>query len=101
MLNLKSLLKSKKSVQIEFNEDEYKKLIELVFVGEWVLTHDVEVNNPYDPIRNKIYSHAHEMGLSKQIVHNEAMGGYFETSKFEKALLKKINGFVRSSQNNE
>ena len=33
MLNLKTLLKSKKSVQIEFSEDEYKKLIELVFVG--------------------------------------------------------------------
>ena len=51
MLNLKSLLKGKKSVQIDFNEEEYKKLIELVFAGEWVLTHDIDVNNPYDAIR--------------------------------------------------
>jgi|GEM_PF-2206278 len=100
MLNLKKLLKGK-SAQIEFNEAEYKKLIELVFVGEWVLTHDIETNNPYDPIRNKIYSYAHDMGLSKQIEHDEALGGYFETDKFEKPLLKKIYGFVRSSQQNK
>ncbi|HCS63072.1 MAG TPA: hypothetical protein DIW64_02725 [Cellvibrio sp.] len=101
MFNFKTLLKGKKSVQIEFSEDEYKKLIELVFVGEWVLTHDVEVNNPYDPIRNKIYYYAHEMGLSKCITHNPELGGYFETDKFEKSLLKKINSFARSSQGDE
>lgn len=72
MFNLKTLLKGKKSVQIEFSEDEYKKLIESVFVGEWVLTHDVEVNNAYDLIRNKIYSYAHEMGLSICITLNWA-----------------------------
>lgn len=34
-------------------------------------------------------------------VHDEAMSGYFEINKFEKALLKKINVLVQSSQNNE
>ena len=101
MFNIKKLLKPNKTVHIEFNQEEYKKLIELVFVGEWILTHEVEVNNPYDPIRNKIYSHASVMGLSKLIVHDEAMGGYFETDKFESPLLKKITSFVRSMKSNK
>lgn len=97
---LKNLFKGKKSIQIEFSESELKQLIELVFAGEWVLTYDIEVNNPYDPIRNKIYSHAYEAGLTKQIARAPESEGYSESSKFEQSLLKKINRFVRDEQQN-
>ncbi len=99
-MNLKNLFtKKSKTIELDLSKDEYKKLVELVFVGDWVLTGHIEGKDPYDSVRNKIFSYAKDMGMAKQIEYDDALGGYFETVQFETQMLKKIDRFVKDAIN--
>ena len=99
-MNLKNLFtKKSKTIELDLSKDEYKKLVELVFVGDWVLTGHIEGKDPYDSVRNKIFAYAKDMGMAKQIEYDDALCGYFETVQFETKMLKKIDRFVKDAIN--
>lgn len=71
-------------MKIHFSKKEYRQLLDLVFLGDWVASaHLDDTKSPYDEIRNKIYSHAKEFGFDDLIVHDKGEDEYFETALFE------------------
>lgn len=71
-------------MKIHFSKKEYRQLLDLVFLGDWIASGMNEGEaSPYDDIREKIYSHAKEMGCEQLIEFDKSLGKHFETAKFE------------------
>lgn len=73
-------------MKINFSKKEYRQLLDLVFMGDWVASGMNEDGvSPYDEIREKIYSYAKEMGCEELIEFDRTLGKHFETAQFEES----------------
>ena len=74
-------------MKLLFTKSEYRTLIDMIYVGEWMLTaHDEETNpakEKYVHLVQKIYSHAKEMGWEALIESSAADNEYFTTAEYE------------------
>lgn len=72
-------------MKINFTKKEYRKLVELLYLGDWMLhSHDVQDNpetKAHRELRDKVFAHAAQMGCD-HIIQRHAEG-YFETREFE------------------
>lgn len=68
-------------MKIHFSKKEYRQLLELVFLGDWIVTAHQEGKpvSPYDAIKNKIYSHAKDHGYENLVEYDKNTDEYFET----------------------
>ena len=71
-------------MKILFTKKEYRQLLDLVYLGDWVASADREDDSsPYEALREKIYSYAKEFGYGDLIVYDKQFGKHIETSSFE------------------
>jgi hypothetical protein len=72
-------------MKINFTKKEYRKLVELLHLGDWMLhSHDVQENpetRAHRNLRDKVFAYAAQMGC-ENIIQRQA-AGYFETPEFE------------------
>jgi hypothetical protein len=72
---------------IEISKKEYRNLLDLLYMGEWLLdANDVSPDpkkKKYREIVHKFYSYAKEMGFENLIVYDKQLKQYFPTREYE------------------
>jgi hypothetical protein len=81
-------------MKIPFTKAEYRTLLDLVYLGEWMLTaHDREedpAKAKYRGLAQKIRSHAKEMGCESLVEEDRGSGRYFETREYEDSGIRDV-----------
>jgi hypothetical protein len=76
-------------MKINYTKKEYRLLLDMVEIAEWVLNaHKSDPSdeiNIYSELYQKILSHAKEMGFENLITHDKDLGGYFATAEYEES----------------
>ena len=76
-------------MKINFTKKEYRLLLDLVYLGEWMIeaheTGRTPESEKYEMIIQKIYSHAKEMGCEDLIESAEQFNEYFPTMEYEES----------------
>jgi hypothetical protein len=83
-------------MKIHFTKQEYRQLLELVFMADWMMTaHEtsLETASPYESLRKKIYANAKEFGLQNLIVYESADHEYYETAQLEERVMHHIEAY--------
>lgn len=74
-------------MKIEFTREEYRRLLDIVFMADWVINaHKIKENSKtekYNKLEQKIYSYAKEMGFEDLIEYAPDHEKYYSTRKFE------------------
>jgi len=81
---------------IELSKEQYRKLAELVFLGNWLANSTKvgdEINQEYEEVEQLIYSYAKEMGMEDLIVYDQQSGEYFPTRTFEESMEPYIDAY--------
>jgi len=76
-------------MKIEFTKKEYRQLLDMVEIAEWVLnshsTGPSEETKEYSGIYQKILSYAKDMGYENLITYDKDLDGYFATAEYEES----------------
>jgi len=76
-------------MKINFTKNEYRLLLDMVEVAEWVLnahrTDPSDEVKEYSEVYQKILSHAKEMGFENLITYDENLDGYYATAEYEES----------------
>jgi hypothetical protein len=76
-------------MKIEITKPEYRDLLDLLYIAEWVLiahkTGDDPRTKPYDKLIQKFYSHAKEAGYDRLVEHDPLTRDHYTTREFEEA----------------
>lgn len=90
-------------MKIELNKNEYRALLDLVFLGDWVISAYEPLDEAdeekaiYKSTIQKIYSHAKEFGFDNLVSFSKEMDAFVETSEFEDSEIQDhIAGFEES-----
>lgn len=74
-------------MKILFTKSEYRTLLDMVYMAEWMLTAYDDPENPekeqYAHLAQKIYSHAKEMGWESLVRASAAENTYAPTREYE------------------
>ena len=74
-------------MKIDINKEEYRNLIDMLYIADWVMTSHKSENDPemdkYQQLRNKFYALAEKMGMEKLIELDTELNNYYETAEFE------------------
>lgn len=74
-------------MQIELSADEYRQLVDVLYLADWLLTARKVGDDPrveaYHRLVQKLYARSQEMGLSELIEYAEEFEQYFPTRHFE------------------
>jgi hypothetical protein len=74
---------------IELSNEEYRNLLDLLYLGQWLLdAHDVDPDpdtEKYDELIQKIYSFAKAQHFDNYIVFDKEMKQYFTTRLYEES----------------
>jgi len=67
-----------------FSEQEYRRLMLLAYLGEWVVNAIRKDPDPmYEDVVSKVFSYAHETTLESLVFHNETTGSWDPEEPFE------------------
>ena len=76
-------------IHLELNEEEHKKLMEAVYLADWLDCAQKGENDPkarrYSGIEQKVYSKAAEAGCQDLVESDEKSGELFPTNKMDDA----------------
>ncbi|TGB05352.1 hypothetical protein [Halobacillus salinus] len=76
------------SVQLELTDKQYKKLVEAVFLGTWMVNSTkMELDEEFEEVRELVLSKYKEAGLQDLISHQEQLGIHDLDIDFESQLL--------------
>jgi len=79
---------------IPFTKAEYRALLDLVYLGEWMLTAHDQESDPdkerYRVLSQKIYSHAKAMGCESLVEADREDGKHFPTRKYEDSGIRDV-----------
>ena len=74
-------------MKLEFTEKEYRLLLDMLYIAEWIMNSYVIGDRPetenYRRLEQKILSYADEMGCKGVVDYDEELGGYFPTREIE------------------
>ncbi|MBX3014156.1 MAG: hypothetical protein KF832_21725 [Caldilineaceae bacterium] len=74
-------------MQIELTSDEYRRLIDILYLADWLLTAHKVGDDPrvaaYQQLVQKLYAYSQEMGLSHLIEYAVEFDQYFPTRDLE------------------
>lgn len=74
-------------MKINFTKREYRLLIDILEISEWVLNAHSNVEREdtkkYSELAQKIFSYAKEMGYEDLITYDSQLDGYFATREYE------------------
>jgi len=78
-------------MKIEFTEEEYKALLDMIYLSEWMMhSHcnaDSKLDEKYTQLRRKILSHYQEMNAAERYTHDE--DEFYEEEQYERMLHEK------------
>ena len=76
-------------MKINFTNKEYRLLLDMVEIAEWVLnahkTASSDEIKKYSDLYQKILSYAKDMGFENLIIYDKNLDGYFATSEYEES----------------
>ena len=76
-------------MKMDFTKNEYRFLLDMVEMAEWVLnsrkTDSSDEVKEYSEVYQKILSHAKEMGFENLITYDENLDGYYATAEYEES----------------
>lgn len=76
-------------MKIDISREEYRILIEMLFIANWVLTAREEQDRPetqsFRDLEQKFFAMADEMGYSKLIENAPSLKGFFPTREWEES----------------
>jgi hypothetical protein len=76
-------------MKINFTKNEYRLLLDMVEMAEWVLnahrTDPSDEVKKYSELYQRILSHAKEMGFENLITFDKNLDGYFATAEYEES----------------
>jgi hypothetical protein len=76
-------------MKIDITKDEYRDLLDLLYIAQWVLiAHKTEEDprtKPYDKVIQQLYSQAGEAGYERLIEHDPRTRSHYTTREFEEA----------------
>ena len=88
-------------MKINITKKEYRLLLDILYLGEWMLTaHDQEEvpeKKQYQDVVQKFYSYAEEMGYDNLIKADKALNKYFETIEYEES--SQVNEIIENYDN--
>ena len=74
-------------MKINFTKKEYRLLIDMIHIAEWVMnSHSTGENpksEPYEKIGQKILSYAKDFGFENLVVHDKKFDKYYPTHEYE------------------
>jgi hypothetical protein len=81
--------REEKRVKIDFTRAEYRALLDLISLGEWVLAaHDVKEDpkkKGYKDVVQKVFSYAKKFGCEKLVEYDQDYEMYFETREYQES----------------
>jgi predicted RNA-binding protein (virulence factor B family) len=81
-------------MEINFSKNEFKNLLEMLFLADWVTNcfkeRDDKTNQTYDELKQKIMALADDYGCGHMVEYNEDLGMFVETEEVEDCLLDNI-----------
>ena len=74
-------------MKVNFTKKEYRKLLDLVYLGDMVIDGALDGNVPpeYNAMREKIYALAKEYACEDLIEYDKKLDIHFETVKYEES----------------
>ncbi len=76
-------------MKIDFTSQEYKKLLDILYIADWVMNahkfEDDPKTKPYKGLEQKILSYAKGMGFEEMVEYAADQKEYFPTRKFEES----------------
>lgn len=89
-------------MKIDFTKREYRLLLELLYLGEWMIdAHETETRPEtvgYRELQQKLYKFAKELDAEDLIEYSRELGEYFPTNKLGEAA--HIRSFIEEYDNN-
>lgn len=77
------------SVQLELTDKQYKKLVEAVYLGTWMVNSTkMELDEEFEEVRDLVLSKHKEAGLEDLITHQEQLGVHDLNVDYESQLLE-------------
>ena len=74
-------------MKIDITKDEYRDLLDLLYMADWILrahkTGEDPRTGPYDKVIQKLYAHAGEAGYERLIEHDPSTRNHYTTREFE------------------
>lgn len=74
-------------MQVELSKEEYRNLIDMIQIAEWVMNAHKTEEDPstekYSKLEQKIFSFANKMGCENLIEYDKEMNRYFPTKEFD------------------
>ena len=74
-------------MNISFSKKEYRLLVDMLHIADWMLTaHLVEpqkTHHEYMALKDRICSHAKEMGMEHLVEYIDEVDGYYETRPYD------------------
>lgn len=83
-------------MEIKFTKEQYRHLLELLYLGEWTANSPKTAENrifEYDEIYRYITSFAKEFGCGDLFAFDEELGGYAETKEYEERMQKHVQEY--------
>ena len=76
-------------MKINLTKNEYRLLLDMVEIAEWVLnSHRTDPSyetKKYSELYQRILSHAKDMGFENLITYDESLDGYYATAEYEES----------------
>lgn len=83
-----------KMVEIKLTDEQYKNLVQLVYLGEWVINSFREERiKRYEDLEQQIYSFSKKAGLKKDIEFDEEDKLFYPTMEFEEKMQEYIDEY--------
>jgi len=87
-------------MKIELTEKQYRRLVELVFLGNWMVNSSAlngEENKDYSDLEQFIFSYSKELKMEDLIIFDETYKEYFPTRQFEELIDPYIRNYEEIS----
>lgn len=76
-------------MKIHFTKKEYRLLLDIVSIAEWIMnSHNEEANpktQPYDSLEQKILSYAKDFGFENLVTYDQQFQKYYPTLEYEES----------------
>lgn len=85
---------------IELNKEQYRKLIQLVYLGEWVANSYKENQDDYKftDIEQHIYSYFQKFGCDDLLEYDEESDMYLPTAEMDEKMTEFIDDYLESNK---
>ena len=74
-------------MKVHFTKKEYRLLLDIFSIAEWVMnSHKVGDNpksEPYKKLEQKVFSYAKDFGFENLVMYDKVLNQYFPTRKYE------------------